>query len=174
MMIGKLAIRESKPGDMSAIETLYREAFPEEDLSPLVAELLSGRQGVLSLVGTENQRLSGHIVFTTCSVAEKTDKVALLGPLAVLPACQRQGIGNALIDAGLQRLTRDKMRQVFVLGDPAYYRRFGFQVEDDVTPPYPLPPQWQGAWRSLSLQGDPVQGTLQVPPPWRHRALWEE
>ena len=66
------------------------------------------------------------------------------------------------------------MRYVCVLGDPAYYGRFGFEPDDRVAPPYPLPQEWRSAWQSLSLCGNdrPARGTLSVPPPWRQPALW--
>ncbi|MHA1189117.1 MAG: GNAT family N-acetyltransferase, partial [Alphaproteobacteria bacterium] len=63
---------------------------------------------------------------------------------------------------------------VYVLGDPAYYRRLGFESEDSVKPPYPLPEEWRGAWQSLGLGAGkpPLRGKLSVPQPWRQRALW--
>lgn len=173
-MTDKIEIRESRPGDVAAIERLYPDAFPDEDLLPLVRELLREGPAVLSLVAMAGEVLAGHVIFTTCGLAGRPDKLALLGPLAVVPARQRQGIGSAILRAGLQRLVKAGTKRVYVLGDPAYYGRFGFEPEDDVTLPYPLPEEWQGAWQSLSLRGDqpPLQGALSVPQPWRRPALW--
>jgi predicted N-acetyltransferase YhbS len=50
-----------------------------------------------------------------------------LGPVAVLPDCRRRGIAAALVREGLKRATYDGWAGVFVLGDPNYYRRFGFE-----------------------------------------------
>ncbi len=173
-MIDKIQIRESLPNDLSSIEELYPNAFPDEDLLPLVRELLREQAIILSLVGIADKALAGHVMFTTCSIAGRTDKVALLGPLAVAPAWQRRGIGSALVRAGLQRLENARTNQVYVLGDPAYYRRFGFEPDDGVTPPYPLPEEWHAAWQSLSLRRNapPLHGRLSVPRPWRRQALW--
>ncbi len=173
-MTDKIDIRESAPGDAAFIEKLYPDAFPDEDLLPLVRDLLSEAQNVLSLVAIVNGAPAGHVIFTTCSVVDKPDKVALLGPLAVAPARQRQGVGGAIVDAGLRQVEDAGANRVFVLGDPAYYGRFGFATEDGVTPPYPLPEEWRTAWQSLSLGGDkaPLSGALTVPQPWRQRALW--
>ncbi|MEX2614561.1 MAG: N-acetyltransferase [Alphaproteobacteria bacterium] len=173
-MPGKTEIRESLPGDMARIGTLYPDAFPEEDLLPLVRDLLQETALVLSLVGIVDASLAGHILFTTCGMDGKSDKLALLGPLAVAPACQRQGIGSALVRAGLQRLENAGVTQVCVLGDPAYYGRLGFIPEEDVTPPYPLPDEWRGAWQSIKLRHVelPCRGRLVVPQPWRQPALW--
>ena len=173
-MIDRLDIRESLPGDLVAIETLYPEVFPEEDLLPLVRDLLRAAPRVLSLVGIAGASLAGHVVFTTCGTTAEPDKAALLGPLAVAPAWQRQGIGTAIVRAGLQRLEDAGAAQVYVLGDPAYYGRLGFGPEAGVAPPYPLPAEWRGAWQSMSLggAGPPRRGQLSVPPPWRQARLW--
>ncbi len=173
-MIGELEIRESRANDVSSIEKLYPDAFPDEDLLPLVRELQREGSGTVSLVGIADRVLVGHVVFTTCSIVGRPEKVALLGPLAVAPAWQRQGVGNAIVRAGLQRMENAGAVQVYVLGDPAYYRRFGFEPDDGVAPPYPLPEEWRSAWQSLSLSGNKPHlcGKLSVPQPWRRQALW--
>ena len=129
---------------------------------------------MLSLVGTIGTQIVGHAVFTICGVAGTRVRTALLGPLAVAPARQRQGIGSAMVQSGLQRLGEEGINQVYVLGDPDYYRRLGFLPESGVMPPYPLPPEWDGAWQSLDLAqtGTPYAGRLSVPPQWQQPALW--
>jgi putative acetyltransferase len=173
-MIEEIEIRESLPGDVASIEQIYPDAFPDEDLQPLVRELLREESIVLSLVGIVDRALVGHVIFTTCSIAGKTDQVSLLGPLAVAPAWQRRGIGRALVREGLQRLENAGVIQVYVLGDPAYYGRVGFEPEAGVAPPYPLPKEWRGAWQSVRLQNAerPLYGKLSVPSPWLQPALW--
>ena len=170
----KIEIRESVPRDLAEIEKLYPDAFPDEDLLPLVKELLQETPIVLSLVATIGTSVVGHVIFTTCSVSGNSNKVALLGPLGVVTAWQKQGIGGAIIRAGLQRLETTGVIQVYVLGDPAYYGRLGFAPEADVTPPLPLPEEWRGAWQSINLAGTgaPTRGKLSVPQPWRQPALW--
>ena len=106
---------------------------------PLVSDLLREAPIALSLVGIVDSRLTGHVIFTTCSVVGSSGEVALLGPLAVAPTWQRQGIGSAIVRAGLRRLEDAGVSQVYVLGDPAYYGRHGFLPESYVKPPYPLP-----------------------------------
>lgn len=167
-------IRESLPTDPEALKDLYPAAFPDEDLIPLLRDLLSEEDGVFSFVAISDGMLVGHIVLTMCGIAGRGEKVGLLGPLAVHPDVQRQGIGTALIREGLNRLKSEGAAQVQVLGDPAYYGRFGFQPDDNVTPPYDLPGEWQTAWQSLSLLGTKpgFGGTLSVPKPWRQPALW--
>ncbi len=173
-MIGQIKVRESLSNDLGSLEKLYPDAFPDEDLLPLVRELLGEASGVVSLVGLADQAVVGHVIFTTCGIARRPEKVALLAPLAVAPDCQRQGIGSALVRAGLGRVEDAGAQQVYVLGDPAYYGRFGFAPDERVTPPYPLPEQWRSAWQSLSLRASMphLHGKLSVPHPWRRPALW--
>jgi putative acetyltransferase len=173
-MIGEIEYRESLPSDIAAIEEFYPGVFPDEDLLPLVRELLGEKSIVLSLVGIADQALVGHIVFTMCGIAGRSDKVALLGPLAVASNWQRRGIGTALIQDGLKRLKSAGIVQIHVLGDLAYYGRVGFEPDDRVSPPYTLPEEWRGAWQSIRLGGGeaPLNGELLVPQPWQQQALW--
>lgn len=173
-MTRTLDIRESNTDDLAEIECLYPLAFPDEDLLPLVRDLLPDTAKVLSLVATIDSRLAGHVVFTRSRMAEEKERAALLGPLAVLPVYQRQGVGGALVRAGLQCLEQEHVDRVFVLGDPAYYGRFGFQPGAPVMPPYPLPVEWQQAWQSLSLAGSDLSrpGRLELPDQWLQPSLW--
>ncbi len=170
----KLEIRESRRRDAAGIEPLYVDAFPDEDLLPLVRELLDLEQGVLSLVGLRENVIVGHVSFTFCHVEGGKETVALLAPLAVTPTLHKQGIGSALVQEGFKRLKNAKIGYVFVLGDPDYYNRFGFKAEAKVATPYPLPTEWRGAWQSVRLCGAEGlhEGRLSVPEPWRQIALW--
>ncbi|MEL6577827.1 MAG: hypothetical protein AAFQ81_18240, partial [Pseudomonadota bacterium] len=67
------------------------------------------------------------------------------------------------------RVAAQGVQQVFVLGDPGYYKRFGFRAETAVATPFPMPEDWAAGWQSLTLPGcAPLPaGTLLVPAPWR-------
>lgn len=168
------AIRDSLRSDLSAIHDLYPAAFPDEDLLPLIRLLLDGRDDVMSLVAERDGALVGHVAFSHCTVTGSGARVALLGPLAVAPEAQRGGIGSALVRAGHERLAGQGVSRVLVLGDPAYYGRFGFRADDRIRPPYPMPPEWSSAWQSLDLTAPDASlaGTLVVPAPWQDPALW--
>ena len=170
----KINIRQSRPDDLPSIERLYPAAFPDEDLLPLVRHLLMHESGIRSLVAEAGQTLAGHILFTLCSISGSDIRAALLAPLAVAPEQQRKGVGTALIREGLRLLGLQDVSQVYVLGDPAYYGRSGFEPETGVTPPYPLPEQWRDAWQSLRLGSapPPAQGELLLPEVWMQPVLW--
>ena len=173
-MSEKLEVRESVSGDSGAIDSLYPEAFPDENLLPLVRDLLQDVVVTTSFVGVINSQIVGHAIFTRCGVAGSSVNAALLGPLAVAPERQRQGVGSAIVRAGLRRLEDMDVSLVCVLGDPAYYKRFGFLPESLVEPPFRLPAEWDGAWQS-QIVGDKsasCSGKLSVPRQWLEPALW--
>lgn len=167
-----IEIRPTTPEDLGDLEALYGAAFPDEDLFPLVTELLGGGDRLLSLAATLDQKLIGHVIFTYCSVKPGGHVVALLGPLCAAPANQKQGVGSKLVRRGFEQLDA---AQVMVLGDPAYYGRFGFKADGLVETPCPIPSEWKEAWQSVRLSGDmdeKLAGVLVVPKAWNDPALW--
>lgn len=170
----KMIIRETTPEDLGQISDLYPQAFPDEPLTPLVSDLLEQGSAVLSLAAFDKNALVAHLLFTFCGTDTDDRSGALLGPLAVAPSHQRRGLGSALVRAGLERLEPVGVRQVFVLGDPAYYRRFGFTREGRVLAPYPIPDHWAEAWQSRSLGARSAlsAGPLLLPEPWMQPDLW--
>ncbi len=166
-------IRALGPGDHAAVEALYPAAFPDEDLLPLVRNLLN-EPDAASLVAAHEVGLLGHAALTACEVDDGGPPVLLLGPIAVAPHVQKAGLGGALIRAALAGAQTSGASHVLVLGDPAYYERFGFEPETGIATPYPIPEEWNGAWRSVALGENtaPRRGTLAPPAPWRDPALW--
>ncbi len=168
-------IRETTANDFEQILAFYPVAFPDEDLRPVVTGLIEGEAGVLSLAAFDKDALIGHVLFTPCGTERADRSGALLGPLGVLPPFQLQGVGSGIVRAGLERLTSMGVAQVFVLGDPAYYGRFGFAGELNIRTPCPIPEKWGDAWQSLVLndQVPLAAGRLALPTPWMNPALWE-
>lgn len=167
-------IRVSNSDDIDAIVSMYPLAFPDEDLVSIVCKLLADPEVAMSLVATVNDQVVGHVIFTDCAMEGSSLRTSLLAPLAVTPTFQRQGIGSAIVNAGMQKLRDIGVDAVFVLGDPAYYSRFGFVPDSQVQPPYPLPAEWYSAWQSQYL-GDATtraSGKLAVPSQWLDPALW--
>ncbi|MEG3616975.1 N-acetyltransferase [Magnetovibrio sp. PR-2] len=168
-------IRTSHSKDLAGIERVYADAFPDEDLLPVVRELLDFGPGVLSLVAVKENIIVGHVIFCDCRVGEQ--KVSMLAPLCAAPALHKQGIGTALVQGGFDRLKSAGVAWVYVLGSPNYYGRFGFEADGDVAPPYPLPKAYQelGAWQSVVLSDAPKpKGKLDVPAPWQQAKYWSE
>ncbi len=170
-MADRVAIRETALAELEQVLALYPLAFPDEELRPVVSGLIEGGAEVLSLGAFAGYALVGHVLFTLFG----DDRAgALRGPLGVLPAHQGEGIGSALVRDGLARLEALGVGQVFVLGDPAYYGRFGFRPEREVLPPYALPAEWRDAWQSMVISGRArlAPGRCRLPEVWMEPALW--
>lgn len=168
-------IRPARPEDEAAILAFYPRAFPEEDLVSLTVDLMR-MTDVLSLGYFDGAVPLGHVVFTRCAIDGLDGGVGLLGPVAVEPSCQKQGIGSALIRRGLAMLEDEGARAVFVLGDPAYYGRFGFEPGSHIGTPCPIPDEWRQAWQSLWFApgASGFDGALTVPPVWQRPELWSD
>ena len=76
----------------------------------------------------------GHILFTPVGIrsSSSASRAMGLGPMAVLPDHQRQGVGSALVEAGLSACRAAGEFLVVVLGHPSYYPRFGFRPAWDL------------------------------------------
>jgi putative acetyltransferase len=127
-------IRPEWPEDRAAIHALLVAAFGGSDEVDLVARLRGDGSLLVSLVAIESERIAGritgHIVASPIALEATAGRTAAaLAPVAVHPDRQRQGIGTALVEALLSQLARRGTDLVFVLGDPAWYARFGFSAE---------------------------------------------
>jgi putative hydrolase of the HAD superfamily len=125
-----LILRDEQAEDMEAVRKVEKEAFKGEAEANLVDLVRQRGKSSLSMVAVLEGVIVGHILFTPVSpVIEKgRKKSAGLGPVAVLPEYQDKGIGSRLIRAGLERMRQLGTSYVVLLGDPAYYSRFGFQA----------------------------------------------
>jgi putative acetyltransferase len=111
---------------MAAVRDLNRRAFGQDQESNIVDALRANCAALLSLVATLNDRVVGHIMYSPVSVGGNVTGAAL-GPMAVLPEYQRQGIGSKLIEAGNQKLKDAGCPFIIVVGHADYYPRFGFR-----------------------------------------------
>ena len=116
-------IRDEGPMDRAAVRAVIEAAFARPDEADLVDRLREDGDREVSLVAVEGGEIVGHVLFSKMSAPFRALGLA---PVAVAPARQRSGIGSRLIRAGLERARAAGWQGVFVLGDPAYYRRFGF------------------------------------------------
>lgn len=154
-------VRETTQVDWPAIVAVLGGAFAEaegQEIVELVAGLLTDptARPLCSLVATVEGRVVGHILFTATRIESDAgdSPAAILAPMAVHPDWQGRGVGRHLIEAGLDRLTAAGVGLVFVLGDPAFYTRFGFAPagERGLEAPYPVPAEYADAWMVQALQ----------------------
>jgi putative acetyltransferase len=125
-------IRDETAADIESIAAVTIAAFRTLEVSQqtehlIIQELRRARALTVSLVAEVAGEVIGHIAFSPVSISDGTTGWYGLGPLAVLPRWHRQGVGKALIEAGLTRLRGLNARGCCLVGHPQYYGRFGFQ-----------------------------------------------
>lgn len=143
-----MIIRPEKPEDAAAIHRLTALAFSEAPHSSGTEQLIVDRLRAagaltLSLVADETGDIVGHVAFSPVTVSGEAGGWYGLGPISVAPSRQRQGIGSALVHEGLLELRQLGAKGCVLVGDPAYYGRFGFEADPafvypDVPPEYLL------------------------------------
>ena len=150
-------IRIATSRDKQAIKAVHIEAFPEgegETVAKLAADLLENdtTPDTFSLVAERDGAIVGHVAFSPVFVEGVDDfNGYILAPLGVKASSQKGGLGRALIEDGLRRLSDRGVEVLFVYGDPDYYGRFGFGAEaaDGYDAPYPL--QYPFGWQAVVL-----------------------
>ncbi|MGY4173345.1 putative N-acetyltransferase YhbS [Bradyrhizobium sp. USDA 4529] len=111
----------------------------------------------ISLVAvSDDGSIFGHVAFSPVRIEGVVGRWYGLGPVSVAPDLQRQGTGGALIRAGLARLAAMNADGCVLLGDPAYYSRFGFVSDPALTYGGEPSPYFQ----RLVLKGDPPKGDV--------------
>jgi len=127
----KIVIRNETDADVDAITDVTVVAFRTLAISNhteqfVITALRAAGALTLSLVAEVEGRVIGHIAFSPVSISDGTRNWYGLGPVSVLPAYQRQGVGKALIREGLARLKAMNAQGCCLVGHPDYYGKFGF------------------------------------------------
>lgn len=139
----EVTIRPELPGDRAGIRVVEEAAFERKGEADLVDALREAGALTVSLVAVQGGQVVGHIAFSPIDIADKesASTALCLAPIAVLPACQREKIGAALVLAGLEACRTTGATVVVVLGHPSYYPRFGFQpaMPLGIEPPFAVP-----------------------------------
>ena len=127
-----IVIRNEANTDIDAITELTVAAFKTLEISNnteqfIIMALRAAEALTVSLVAELDARVIAHLAFSPVAISDGTPNWYGLGPVSVLPAYHRQGIGTALIQEGLSRLKNLNAAGCYVVGHPDYYRRFGFE-----------------------------------------------
>jgi putative acetyltransferase len=156
-----IVIRDESNADENAISEVTIAAFKTLAISNMTEQFIimalrAANALTVSLVAELDGPVIGHIAFSPVTISDGTPNWYGLGPVSVLPAYHRQGIGKSLIQEGLSRLKDLSAAGCCVVGHPDYYKRFGF---DDL-PGLVLegvPPE---VFFALSFDGRTPQGTV--------------
>lgn len=128
-----MTVRTERAEDIAAIGEVNRRAFEQPDEADLV-DRLRGLERSLSLVAVDEmpdgtEQVIGHLLITPVRLDPHQPNLDLraIGPMAVTPEHQRQGIGSRLVEEAIARCTDRGVDALFVLGHPDFYPRFGFE-----------------------------------------------
>ena len=160
-----MEIRLERPDDAATIRALTQTAFRGRPFSDgTEADVVDGLRAAdaltLSLVAVEGDEIIGHVAFSPVTVEGRAGDWYGLGPVSVWPHRQRSGFGRALIEDGLRRLGSMGAGGCVLLGDPAYYHRFGFANDPNLH--HAGAPA--GAFQCLTLNGPRPSGAVAFHP----------
>jgi putative acetyltransferase len=147
-------VRPETPADAAAVRSLLLESFETPVEADLVDALRANARPYVALVAVKDDMIVGHVAFTAVAFDPMRDVVGLalgLAPLAVASAHRHRGIGAALVEAGLEACRDASAGLVVVLGDPAYYARFGFEPAANLRLRCALDAP-EGAFQALALR----------------------
>jgi len=126
-----MMIREESSADIPAIRQVHFAAFGRSAEGVLVDRLRTDGLFVASIVADDDGGIMGHALFSALAIKTSAGLLSAvaLAPVGVIPRCQREGVGSALIACGI-RICRERGKvAIIVLGDPHYYAKFGFRAE---------------------------------------------
>lgn len=154
-------IRAATPADHEAIVAVTYAAFRGEDQA---MRIIREAQPEISLVWEEDGEILGHTMLTRMRMGDH--RPLQLSPVSVAPPHQRTGIGSALVREALRQADELGEPFVLVLGIPAYYPRFGFELAAPlgVLPPRDFGPAWMLA--RLRAYDPSIAGEVEFPPPF--------
>ena len=122
-------IREAQEPDLEEIFNLIHTSFANKAESDLVRQLILDKDLLINLIFESSDTILGNVVVS--KVTMEPDIGLFCGgvaPLSVLPEHQSYGIGSKLIKAAIKNSEKMEMDALFLLGDPNYYKRFGFII----------------------------------------------
>lgn len=152
-----MQIRPEQPADITSVHALNATVFETPAEADLVDALREQVQPLISLVAEDSDTIVGHIMFSPVTIPGRDDlKLMGLAPMAVATDRQRQGIGSALVRAGLDHCRQLVTSAVVVLGHPEYYPRFGFEPSErfGIGCEYDVPPE---VFMAIELQPGSLQ-----------------
>jgi len=127
-----MIIRNEINSDIEAIAEVTIAAFKNLPISNhteqfIIKALRAANALTVSLVAEVNSQVVGHIAFSPVTISDGSLNWNGLGPISVLPEYQNQGIGKSLVHEGLSLLKALGSKGCVLVGDPNYYKRFGFR-----------------------------------------------
>ncbi|MCG8529759.1 MAG: N-acetyltransferase [Desulfovibrionales bacterium] len=137
-----MLIRKETSNDIETITHIEYAAFKNHPMHApgseptehrIVEELRNAGALSLSLVAEQHGEIVGHIALSPTSIGATSEGWFLLGPIGILPALQKKGIGSALMQCAIACMKKQGAQGIVLIGDPAFYTRFGFTAVAGIT-----------------------------------------
>ncbi|MCT8268119.1 N-acetyltransferase [Afifella sp. JA880] len=134
--MSELQIRDQNEADRTAVKEVVRQAFLHKPYAAgteafIIDALWTRGMATIALVAEADGRILGQAAFSPVTITGSDGQVTTgwhgLGPIAVLPEVQKKGVGSVLMEVGLTKLRALGSKGCVLVGDPAYYERFGFE-----------------------------------------------
>ena len=156
-----MIVRPETEKDSAAIQSINVAAFADHPFSHqtehlIVNALRDAGALILSLVAEDAGQVVGHIAFSPTLIDGKDLDWLTLGPIAVAPKRQPQCICSRLVETGIEALRQLGANGCLLVGDPAYYQRFGFRHSQSLTVEH-VPPEY---FMCLPLAGEIPHGAV--------------
>jgi len=162
-----ISIRQEEEKDFKDVENLTREAFwdlykpgCDEHLVLHKIRKVSAFVKELDLIACDNDAIVGNIIYSRAKIVNEENKefeVLCMGPIAVLPSYQNQGIGSLLMEHSIEKARQLGYKGIVIFGSPDYYPRFGFVNAKE----YNIRTSWGDnldAFMALELYEDSLKG----------------
>lgn len=156
-----IKIRPEKPSDIQNIHKITVAAFQNAEHTNhteqfIVDSLRDSGSLTVSLVAEHSSKIVGHVALSPVTISNGSNGWYGLGPISVVPTEQGKGIGSKLMHEALSELRNINANGCVLLGDPNYYRRFGFEPVVGLVLP-DVPPEY---FQAILLQGTYPRGIV--------------
>ena len=153
------------PGNIEEIKQLFTKTFSDSEgqsegliIGNLAYDLMTGTDGNehYGFVATENEQIIGSIIFSRLAFENEVNAF-LLSPVAIHTNYQGKGIGQKLINFGLNTLKENGVELAFTYGDPGFYSKVGFSPITEKLVKAPLTLTYPEGWLGQSLLSDEIE-----------------
>lgn len=171
------------PSHIEEIKRLFTKTFTDSEgqsegliVGNLVYDLMArtGGDDLCGFIATENQHIIGSIFFSRMTFENKIEAF-LLSPVAIATSCQGKGVGQKLINFGLNVLKEKGVELIITYGDPSFYTKVGFSHITENIVKAPMKLTYPEGWLGQSLGGDtiePITGNSHCVDAFNNSELW--
>jgi putative acetyltransferase len=177
-------LAEYTSSDSEKIEKLFTKVFSESEgpsegflIGKLAHDLMNSTEpeDLFGFIAGEDRQIIGSIFFSRLRFNNRESNAFILAPVAIHTDYQGQGIGQKLINYGINKLKENGVGLVFTYGDPGFYKRVGFNPISEKVAKAPFKLTYPFGWLCQSLIGseiEPIAGNCYCVAALNHPEYW--